>query len=158
MGSQQMLGLPTERPYESNEDFETLNTLNSKNRYEKASTESEKQYHTAITERLRDTRYVDGENSHSPNTFVVFALQAPIMLPTLTVVACLTRRCPVVFGPPANEPACNDDAKVHIYSPRLMDSIPICGADRSSFALLNPSLLRSWSRKYLTWSSTTDSR
>lgn len=73
MGSQQMLGLPTERPYESNEDFETLTALHSKNKYEKASTESEKQYHTAIMERLRDTRYVDGENSYRPNTFLVFA-------------------------------------------------------------------------------------
>ena len=71
--------------------------------------ESEKRYLQAILKRLRNTRRDD-----RPNNLHVFALQAPIMLMSLAVVAFLAGLCSVVFAPLAKQLVWDDNAKVHI--------------------------------------------
>ena len=113
VGSQQMLLLPTERPHESDEDLENSTTLDSKDTYDKEMRENEKLYLQAVVKRLCDTRQDDRPNRTSrPNTFLVFALQAPIMLLTLSVLSFLVGLCSVVFAPLANHLAWDDNAKV----------------------------------------------
>ena len=122
MGSQQLLVLPNEKLQDSDEDFETSTALDSKDRYDRELKESEKQYLQAVVKRLRDTRHDD-----RPNVFLVFALQAPIMLLTLSVMAFLAGLCSVVFAPLANHLAWDDNAKVCVDTPILIDSTPTCG-------------------------------
>ncbi|MCJ1460343.1 hypothetical protein MMC28_010723 [Mycoblastus sanguinarius] len=109
MGSQQLLVLPNEKLQDSDEDFETSTALDSKDRYDRELKESEKQYLQAVVKRLRDTRHDD-----RPNVFLVFALQAPIMLLTLSVMAFLAGLCSVVFAPLANHLAWDDNAKIAV--------------------------------------------
>ena len=114
--------LPNERPHHSDEEFETSTALDSKERCDKELKESEEQYQQAIIKRLRDTRYDDRRNS-----FLVFALQAPIMLLTLSVMAFLAGLCSVIFAPLASPPVWDDEAKVCVDTPIFTDDMPICG-------------------------------
>ena len=107
MGSQQLVVLPNERPRSSDEDFKTSTGLESKNRYDRELTDFETKYQQTIVERLRDPHYED-----RLNIFLIFALQAPIMLLTLSVLAFLTGLCSVVFAPLADQPFWGDNAKV----------------------------------------------
>ncbi|KAL8721932.1 MAG: hypothetical protein Q9225_001488 [Loekoesia sp. 1 TL-2023] len=109
MGSQQLLVLPNERLYESDKDFETSTALESKDRYDRELKEYEKQYQQAVVDRLRDTRHGD-----RPNPFLVFALQAPFMLLSLSVIAFLAGLCSVIFAPLAIQPVWGDNAKIAV--------------------------------------------
>ena len=111
-GSQQMLVLPGERPHESDEEFDTSTGLDSKERHDREGKEFDKQYLQAVVRRLRDTRHDD-----RPNPLLVFALQAPIMLLTLSFMAYLAGLCSVIFAPLALQPVWGDNAKVRLTTP-----------------------------------------
>ena len=112
MGSQQMLVLPTEKLSEPDDDLEESTALNAKEKHDKTLRESEKHYHQVIIQRLRGSSHPDRQSSCQPNGLAVFALQAPIMLLALTVMAFLTGLCSVVFAPLAHQSGWNDNAKV----------------------------------------------
>ena len=114
MGSQQLLVLPNERPHYLDEDFENSTALHSGERCDRELKKSEEQYQQVIIKRLRDTRHDD-----RPNNFLVFALQAPIMLLTLSVMAFLAGLCSVIFAPLANPPVWDDKAKVCVDTPNF---------------------------------------
>ena len=109
MGSQQLLVLPNERPQPSDEDVESSTALDSKDRFNKDLKESDEEYLQAVIRRLRDTCYDD-----RPNTFLVFALQAPIMLLTGSVMTFLAGLASVVFSPLAKQLVWDENAKVLI--------------------------------------------
>ncbi|KAL8745594.1 MAG: hypothetical protein Q9190_002277 [Brigantiaea leucoxantha] len=109
MGSQQLIVLPDERPQDLDEDIETSTATDSKDKFDKLMRESEKQYQRVVIKRLREISHGD-----RPNNFLVFALQAPLMLLTLSVMAFLAGLCSVVFAPLATRLAWDDDAKVRI--------------------------------------------
>lgn len=119
-----MLVLPGERPHDSDEEFDTSTGLDSKDRHDREGKEFDKQYLQAIVRRLRDTRHQD-----RPNPFLVFALQAPIMLLTLSFMAYLAGLCSVIFAPLALQPVWGDNAKVQLEHPPppLVDDKPTCG-------------------------------
>ena len=102
-----MLVLPGEKPHDSDEEFDTSTGLESKDRHDKEGKEFDKQYLQAVVRRLRDTRHED-----RPNPLLVFALQAPIMLLTLSFMAYLAGLCSVIFAPLALQPVWGDNAKV----------------------------------------------
>lgn len=90
--------------------------------------ENEKLYLQAVVKRLCDTRQDDRPNRPSrPNTFLVFALQAPIMLLTLSVLSFLVGLCSVVFAPLANHLAWDDNAKVNNDIRILIADTLTCG-------------------------------
>lgn len=113
VGSQQLLLLPNERPDDSDEEFEISTALDSKDRYDREMRDCEKEYLQRVVQRLCDSRRDDCPNGRRrPNTFLVFALQAPIMLLTLSVMTFLVGLCSVIFAPLANQHGWDDNAKV----------------------------------------------
>lgn len=106
-GSQQMLVLPGEKLEESDDDFETSTGLDAKDRYQRDLKQSDRLYLDKVVERLQTTRRGD-----RPNSFLVFALQAPLMLLTLSVITFLAGLCAVVFAPLASKPEWGNNAKV----------------------------------------------
>lgn len=160
MGSQQLLVLPNERPHYSDEDFETSSALDSKERCDRKLKESEERYQQAVIKRLRDTRYDD-----RPNSFLVFALQAPMMLLTLSVMAFLAGLCSVIFAPLANSPVWDDKAKVCVDTPIFKNDMPTCGhrsllhsAYQVFCALLFSALPHPWCTDCSAWNSTKNPR
>ena len=127
-GSQQMLVLPGERPHDSDEEFDTSTGLDSKDRHEREKKESDKQYLQAVVRRLRDTRHED-----RPNPLLVFALQAPIMLLTLSFMAYLAGLCSVIFAPLARQPVWGDNAKVQLIASPSSIVSQLVGTDCSLF-------------------------
>lgn len=125
-----MLVLPGERPHDSDEEFDNSTGLDSKDRHDREGKEFDKQYLQAIVRRLRDTRHQD-----RPNPFLVFALQAPIMLLTLSFMAYLAGLCSVIFAPLALQPVWGDNAKVQLeHSPHPSSMISqLVGTDCSLF-------------------------
>ena len=113
MGSQQLNLLPNEKPHDSDEEFETSTALDSKDSYDRQMRESEQEYLQAVVKRMcnssQDNRL---GRPNRPNSFLVFALQAPIMLLTLSVMAFLIGLCSVVFAPLAMHAGWDDNAKV----------------------------------------------
>lgn len=109
MGSQQMLLLPSEIPLQdSKDDSEGIEATESNNRYERELKLKEERYLQAVVRRLCDTRRHDG----SPNTILVFVMQAPEMFLTGSVVTFLGGLCSVVFAPLAHQTVWDDNAKV----------------------------------------------
>ena len=156
IGSQQMLVLPNERPHHSDGDFESSTAFDSKERCDRELKESEEQYQQAVIKRLGDTRHGD-----RPNSFLVFALQAPIMLLSLSVMAFLAGLCSVIFAPLANSPVWDDNAKVCVDTPTFTVDMPTCGhrsllhsAYQVLCALLFSRLPRPWYTDCSVWSST----
>ena len=119
MGSQQLLVLPTERPQDTDEDFETATAMDSKDRFDRELRDSDKRQLQAVVRRLCDTSH-----KGRPNPFLVFALQAPIMLLTLSVMAFLVGLCSVVFAPLRHQLGWNDNAKIRIAIRNLINSMP----------------------------------
>ena len=105
-GSQQLLVLPGEGSHDLDE---------SKDGHPREVKESEKQYLRKVVERLRVRSRED-----RPNTFQVYALQAPIMLLASSVTAFLMGMCSVVFAPLARQPEWADNAKVCCYTLPLL--------------------------------------
>ena len=108
-GSQQLNVLPSERRQDLSDIVETPDALRSKDKLDTELKESEEQFLQAVVERLRDTRYPD-----HPNTFLIFALQAPLLLLTLSVIAFAVGLCSVIFAPLVKQPGWNDNAKVRL--------------------------------------------
>ena len=122
MGSQQLLVLPDEAP----SDWDA--SVESNDRYAKEMKESEKLYLLAVVGRLRERLRDD-----RPDSFQVFALQAPLMLLTSSVMAFLAGLCSVVFAPLANQPGWNDNAKVCCYTLSSSTICQLLGTDRGCF-------------------------
>ena len=107
MGSQQMLVLPNERRQDVDEGTGTALVLKMVDTNDTQMEISENQYLQAIVKRLCETH-----RHGRPNTFQVFALQAPMMLLSLSVVAFLAGLCSVIFAPLATKLAWDGNAKV----------------------------------------------
>ena len=103
-GSQQLLVIPNEKLQRPGDNHNKLPAPDLKDRDKK---ESERLYQQAIIERLRDK-----EEKDRPNTSLVFALQAPMMLLSLSVVAFLAGLSSVIFAPLATKPVWDDNAKL----------------------------------------------
>ena len=109
MGSQQLLVMPNQRPQDSEGGEGFSLGMKSGDRHDSQLEETEKLYMQAIAKRLSLT-HRDGR----PNTFQVYALQVPMMLLSLSIVAFLAGLCSVIFAPLVKKPAWDDNAKVRV--------------------------------------------
>ena len=100
MGSQQLLVLPNDRPLGSEEE----SPMGEKDGREPGESETQLE---AVIARLRNTSH-----DNHPNAILIFALQAPIMLLTLSVLAFLVGLASVIFAPLARQLVWDDSAKV----------------------------------------------
>lgn len=94
------------------EDLETATARGSMDRFGREAKESEKLYLQAVVDRLYETPHRD-----RPNTYIVFALQAPITLLAASVTAFLAGMGSVVYAPLADKPLWGDNAKVYVDIP-----------------------------------------
>ena len=106
MGSQQLLVLPTPEPQNADEGAKTSISPEVKQKNNREQDSSELQHLQAIVVRLRDTY------KERPNTFQIFALQAPMMLLMLSVVSFLAGLCSVILAPLAKNLEWGDNSKV----------------------------------------------
>ncbi|KAI4172171.1 MAG: hypothetical protein LQ343_003731 [Gyalolechia ehrenbergii] len=107
IGSQQLFLLPNERDPYSDDAFDALTAIDTRYTAEEGTKWTEVNYLNTFVKRLTTTKYDD-----RPNPILVFALQAPIMLLTLSVMSFLTGSSAVVFAPLANRTGWGDDAKI----------------------------------------------
>ena len=89
------------------EDFEAATDLDTKDEFDRVLKVKEQEYQKKVIDRLHKTTY-----HGRPNPFLIFALQAPIMLLSLSVMAFLAGLCSVVFAPLSSEPVWDENAKV----------------------------------------------
>ena len=111
-GSQQLLLLPKEKSEDRREVAATAPSLPQQvvlkpvDRIDSEMEESQRQHLKAVVHRICDT-----DDDH-PKFIHVFALQVPIMLLAISVLAFLAAMCSIVFGPLAYQPVWDDNARV----------------------------------------------
>lgn len=107
MGSQQLLLLPNETDPYSDDGFDALTAIDTRYTSEEETRKTEFKYLQKVVKRLTTTKHDD-----RPNPILVFALQTPIMLLTLSVMCFLTGLSTIVFAPLAKKGGWGDEAKI----------------------------------------------
>ncbi|KAL8936592.1 MAG: hypothetical protein Q9216_004853 [Gyalolechia sp. 2 TL-2023] len=103
----QLLLLPNENDPYMDDGFDALNAIDTRYTSEEEAKQTEVKYLNTVVKRLTTTKHND-----RPNPILVFALQAPLMLLTLSVMSFLTGLSAVVFAPLANQKGWGNDANI----------------------------------------------
>lgn len=113
-GSQQLLVVPNERSADADAFAGASLAMKLEDGQESEMAASEREHLQAIVDRLCQTH-----RPNQSNSLHIFALQAPMMLLSLSVMAFLGGLCSVIIAPLVQLPVWNDHAKVCSHCSRL---------------------------------------